>query len=333
MKGCPKRKAEKERQEEQKLDRELKNKTIIISDSTLRRGRILTLKCESKAEPGTIYNLVGFYGHTSNIAASLRQDTVNALKDALSMTHTNILMGDFNFVEDSLDRNGKLPNNLEKDRQVLFDWNKITTDFDLVDTFRILNPLSRRYSFTHQNKKSRSRIDRIYVTDKESGKIMRQGFIDTPWRDHKIITVEMNETSERGPGQWVLNTDLLKDQKFLEEVEDQWKYFAQAKDKFASKLAWWGRAKAMVKTIAMIYSIHKKQIESDLEKLLSNERLRLESLLDQKYSEQTERELECILKRQKELLLKKSEGYCIRARIPNFEENEQTFHIAPEWRK
>ena len=63
----------------------------------------------------------------------------------------------------------------------------------------------------------------------------------------------------------------------------------------------------MVKTIALIYSIHKKQLESDLEKLLNNERLRLENLLDQKYSEHTKRELECILKRQKELLLEKSE--------------------------
>ena len=78
------------------------------------------------------------------------------------MTHINILMGDFNFVEDALDQNVKLPNNLEKDRQVLSDWNKIKTDLNLVDTFRILNPLSRRYSFTRQNKKSRSRIDRIY---------------------------------------------------------------------------------------------------------------------------------------------------------------------------
>ena len=77
----------------------------------------------------------------------------------------------------------------------------------------------------------------------------------------------------------------------------------------------------MVKTIALIYSIHKKQLESDLEKLLNNERLRLENLLDQKYSEHTKRELECILKRQKELLLEKSEEYRIRARIPNFEEN------------
>ena len=78
----------------------------------------------------------------------------------------------------------------------------------------------------------------------------------------------------------------------------------------------------MVKTIVMIYSIHKKQIESDLEKLISNERLRLENLSDQKHSEQTEKELECILKRRKELQLKKLEGYRIRARIPNFEENE-----------
>ena len=110
-------------------------------------GRILNLKCESKAEPGTIYDLVGFCGHTSNKATSLRQDTVNALKDAY-LNHTNILMGDFNFVEDALDQNGKLPNNLEKDRQVLFDWNKIKTDFDLTDTFRILNPLSRGHLHT-----------------------------------------------------------------------------------------------------------------------------------------------------------------------------------------
>ena len=73
---------------------------------------ILNMECESKTKPGTIYDLVTFYGQTSNQAVSLRQDTVNALRDALSMTHTDILMGDFNFVEDALDRNGKLPNNL-----------------------------------------------------------------------------------------------------------------------------------------------------------------------------------------------------------------------------
>ena len=78
----------------------------------------------------------------------------------------------------------------------------------------------------------------------------------------------------------------------------------------------------MVKNIAIIFSIHKKQVQSELDIFLQKERSRLEDLLDQDHSEQTEKELVCILKREKELLLKKSEGSRVRARLPNFEENE-----------
>ena len=48
----------------------------------------------------------------------------------------------------------------------------------------------------------------------------------------------------------------------------------------------------------------------------------MEILLDQCYTEQLEKELDCILKRQKELILKKLEGLRIRARIPHFEKNK-----------
>ena len=89
----------------------------------------------------------------------------------------------------------------------------------------------------------------------------------------------------------------------------------------------------MVKTIAMIYSIHKNQIKSDLEKLSSNERLNLENLLDEKYSEQTERGLECILKRQKELLLKGQRSTASGHAYQILKKMNHTFHIIPEWRK
>ena len=49
---CPKRMAEKERQEEQKLDRELKNKTIIISDSNLRKADENKLNADIICVPG-----------------------------------------------------------------------------------------------------------------------------------------------------------------------------------------------------------------------------------------------------------------------------------------
>ena len=67
------------------------------------KGRILSLKCESKLETGKVYSLVGFYGYTSNRPLSLRKEQIITLKEALSPNCTNILMGDFNFVEDALD--------------------------------------------------------------------------------------------------------------------------------------------------------------------------------------------------------------------------------------
>ena len=49
-------------------------------------------------------------GYTSNRLFSLRKEQIITSEEALSPNCINILMGNFNFVEDALDRNGKLPN-------------------------------------------------------------------------------------------------------------------------------------------------------------------------------------------------------------------------------
>ena len=122
----------------------------IIEKKEIMTGRILSLKCESKLETGK----VGFYGYTSNRPLSLRKEQIITLKEDVSPNCINILMGDFNFVEDALDRNGKLPNVIEKDRYLFSEWKNLKDDYDLIDTFRVLSPLIRRYSFTHPNKKT-----------------------------------------------------------------------------------------------------------------------------------------------------------------------------------
>ena len=57
---CPKRRAEKEREEEEKLDRELKTKTLIVSDSTLRRVDTTKTNADIVCIPG------GKLGHLVN---------------------------------------------------------------------------------------------------------------------------------------------------------------------------------------------------------------------------------------------------------------------------
>ena len=89
-------------------------------------------------------------------------------------------MGDLNLVEDALDRNGKLPNAPEKERYLFSERKNIKDDYDLVHTFRVLNPLVIWYSFTHPNKNSCSRIERSYLSEKESGRALAHNFTDTP---------------------------------------------------------------------------------------------------------------------------------------------------------
>ena len=216
---------------------------------------------------------------------------------------------------------------------ILLKMHDVKDDFDVIDTFRAVNALCRRYTFTHADKRSRSRIDRVYITDSESGKVLRHNFIETPWNDNKVVQVEVSDSTERGLGQWALNTDLLKDPFFFVKSEHtQWAIFAKTKSEFPTVLEWWDRAKAMIKTIVLIFSIHKKQIQTDSQQVLQKERERLEILLDQSHTEQFETELDCILKRQKELLLKKSEGHRIRARIRISKKMSQIYPIMREWK-
>ena len=134
--------------------------------------------------------------------------------------------------------NGKHPNNMVKEKQILGEWNDVKHDFDLVDTVRVVNPLCRRYTFTHANKRSRSRIDRVYITDSESGKVRRHNFIETPWNDDKVVQVDVSESTERGLGLWALNTDLLKDPSFVREIGTQWAIFAKIKSEFPTVPQW-----------------------------------------------------------------------------------------------
>ena len=94
------------------------------------KGTIFKVLCESKTKTGNFYNIVGFYGLTSNASVIERKAQFQKIKESLSTDKINILMGEFNlnFVEDALDRNGKLPDNIVKDKQILGEWNDVKHD-------------------------------------------------------------------------------------------------------------------------------------------------------------------------------------------------------------
>ena len=177
-------------------------------------GRIMTIKCMNKVDK-TDYNFIGFYGYTSTERVALRSNLLNKLHEVLSSNTPNIILGDFNFVDEHLDRNRVGDQYFQNDRQVLPFWNKVKDDFDLTDSYRAVNSTTRRYFFFTRTFKSKSRIDRIYTPSEKANKVLKTNFIETSWGGHRIFWIEFSSNIQWGPGQWWLNTDLLKDLNYV----------------------------------------------------------------------------------------------------------------------
>ena len=83
------------------------------------------------------YNIVGFYGYPSYYSTVQRNRLISRVKEALKEDEVNILIGDFNFVEESVDRNNQILDCLvtSKNSVVINKLKIVNNAFDLNDTF------------------------------------------------------------------------------------------------------------------------------------------------------------------------------------------------------
>ena len=69
-------------------------------------GKLLAVQCKSK-RTGEVMNIIGFNAFHSAKLGQTRKDLIRKFKEALLSDKCNVILGDFNFVEDRLDRNAK----------------------------------------------------------------------------------------------------------------------------------------------------------------------------------------------------------------------------------
>ena len=148
-----------------------------------------------------------------------------------------------------------------------------------------------------------------------------------------MVELKMSSETERGPGQWVLNVSILNDHKFREMITNDWIEFQDYYDDFENLLDWWDAAKAMVRSVAMFYSQHKKGIENKLRNELKSERVRLEAVTECSPDENNIQALRIINSRERELEMESIEGHRIRARLPSFEDGEPNISLYAKMEK
>ena len=179
-------------------------------------GRALGIRCKIEGSKSFRY-ILGVYapnGETDNV------EFYNHLALSDGLARADIVLGDFNRVEESIDR---CPIRLE-DPRVLQALHGMKAVRRLTDGWRETNPDERKYTYNASNRlSSSSRIDRIYMTPKAA----RKSF---DWRitpathisDHDMVSVRYHPRAqvETGKGQWYMNVHHFNKPAFRQAVTD-----------------------------------------------------------------------------------------------------------------
>ncbi len=187
---------------------------ILLKENTLLSGRLINFTLRSSKN---IYNISALYGYTGNKATQLK---IINMTEKLLLHHQrsdcNVILGDFNFVENDLDRvsASRIGKN-QSDKTLSPPWEDFVSELDLTDPFRDKNPKRRMFSYIHTAHNAKSRIYRVYVSDYISSIIILYRHIHTPFTmAHKVVSFTLKEGVERGPGFWKMNTSRLTDRAY-----------------------------------------------------------------------------------------------------------------------
>ncbi|KAF9778453.1 Endonuclease/exonuclease/phosphatase, partial [Thelephora terrestris] len=136
----------------------------------------------------------------------------------LNGTQPDVTLGDFNLVEDAIDR---IPSKID-DPQAMEALREFKIKFNLVDGWRKANPTNKTYTWSRESDGTQSRIDRIYVRDDIFNECSNWETAPSPIpSDHDLITARISTpTSPKiGRGRWAIPTRLIKNKTIKKEIQ------------------------------------------------------------------------------------------------------------------
>lgn len=130
----------------------------------------------------------------------------------------DITVGDFNLVEDAIDR---LPSN-QDDAQATDMLREFKMKFDLLDGWRKAHLEEKAYTWTRDSDGTQSRIDRIYIKEECFNDCFNWKITPAPVpSDHDMIsaTISTPTSPKLGRGRWAIPTRLIKNRKIKKEIQ------------------------------------------------------------------------------------------------------------------
>ena len=158
--------------------------------------------------------------YSPNVPGEIK-DFWKAIREHASQSTTlkpNIMLGDFNLVEDALDRLPCKPD----DHRATTALKSFRDSNNLIDGWRTSHPEGKNYTWLRESDGTQSRIDRIYVREDFFSDCKNWNIQHAPIpTDHDMVSAEITTptTPIIGRGRWAIPTRLLKNKYIKRDIQ------------------------------------------------------------------------------------------------------------------
>ena len=154
---------------------------------------------------------------------------------------------------------------------------KLKSDFDPLDTWRVRNPSFRKFSWRRTKPVTLRRLDYFLISSGLEQNILSCGFLSPIQSDHSPIYLKVNPLNDimRGPGYWKFNNSLTEDATYVSRMEDLIKDIVSSFSDSDDPRINWEFLKYKIRQFTQIYSKEKarerrakqKQHENEIKKM------------------------------------------------------------------
>ncbi len=219
-----------------------------------KKGRTCQVKIKID---NTDITLTSIYG-LANGTIEERAQFFELLKNNLNPNDFNIVGGDWNCVTDITDHTSTdLSHSVTRGSKSLID---CINTLDLKDTLKSINDSTRKYTRIHRTG-FKSRIDRIYVSNKQKKNIRDFKIIGCPFSDHECYysDILLTQNTKWGKGLWKHNNSHLQDTEYVNIINHLIDEHDELKLTYNTPADWWDDFKTKVKHTSIRYGKRKSE--------------------------------------------------------------------------
>jgi len=235
----------------------------VINVETDSNGRYVIIQLEMQKN---MYTLVNIYAPTQDMVKEQLEFYDSLDQVLMKYVDSKLLIGgDFNIVTDPvLDKWN--PKALEKPSKGSARLKSIKTCYNLVDIWRILNPLEKKFTWRRIKPFQQSRLDLWLIPDNLIYNVKTCCIGLSFLSDHSVVQLALtiNETPRRGKGMWKFNNTLLKETEYENMIVNLLDRIQNDINDITDERLSWEYVKMCIRRETIRYSVaRKKRLDAD----------------------------------------------------------------------